>query len=82
MGAREMHTQFLWEKLKETGHLEDTAADDNVKLEFKETRLDESDWINLAQNMDKWQGVLNMIMNLRVQQNAGNVFTSPWTRSV
>jgi hypothetical protein len=54
----------------------------NVKLEIKETGFDELDWINVAQNMNKWQGVLNMIMNLRVPQNAGTVFTSSWTRSV
>jgi len=30
MGTREMHTQFLWEKLKETDHLEDLAADDRM----------------------------------------------------
>jgi hypothetical protein len=76
MGTREIHTRFLWEKLKETDHLEDLAADGSVKLEFKETGLDELDWINLAQNMDKWQGVLNTIMKLWVPQNAGNVFCS------
>jgi len=54
----------------------------NVKLEFKERGFDELDWINQAQNMDKCQGVLYTIMNLRVPQNVGNVFTSSWTRSV
>ena len=42
-----------------------------VKLDIKETGLYELDRINLARNMDKWRGVLNTIMNLRVPQNAG-----------
>jgi hypothetical protein len=43
----------------------------NIKLEFKETGLDELDWINMAQNMDKRQGVLNTIMKLGFQKMLG-----------
>jgi hypothetical protein len=30
------------------------------------------DWIELAQDGDRWRAVLNLVMNLQVSQNAGN----------
>ena len=33
-------------------------------------------WIDLAQDGDGWRPLLNAVMNLRVPQNAGNLFTS------
>jgi len=34
------------------------------------------DWIDLAQNGDRWRVLVNEIMNLRVPKNAGNFLTS------
>jgi hypothetical protein len=34
------------------------------------------EWIELAQDRDRWQAVLNPAVNLRVPQNAGNFLTS------
>ena len=34
------------------------------------------DWINLAQDKDRWQDLLNVVMNFRVAENAGNFMTS------
>jgi len=31
------------------------------------------DWIDLAQNTDRWWALVNAAMNLRVPQNAGNL---------
>ena len=33
------------------------------------------EWIDLAQNRDRWQVLVNMVMNLWVPQNAGNFLT-------
>jgi len=30
-------------------------------------------WIDMAQDRDRWRALLNAVMNLRVSQNAGNL---------
>jgi CRISPR/Cas system-associated protein Cas7 (RAMP superfamily) len=34
------------------------------------------DWIDLAEDRDRWRTLVNAVMNLRVSQNAGNFLTS------
>jgi len=34
------------------------------------------DWIDLAQDRDRWQAFLKAVMNLQIPQNAGNFLTS------
>jgi hypothetical protein len=34
------------------------------------------DWIDLAQNRDRWWDVVNAVMNLRVTQNVGSFLIS------
>jgi len=50
--------------------------EDNIKMDFKGSRMRGMDWIALAQDRDRWRAFVHMVMNLRVQQNAGNFLTS------
>jgi len=34
------------------------------------------DWIDVAQERDKWRALVNVVMNLRFPQNAGHFLTS------
>jgi hypothetical protein len=38
----------------------------DIKVDLKEVELKGWDWINLAQDRDKWWGVLNTVWNLEV----------------
>jgi hypothetical protein len=44
---------------------------DNIKIDLTGIRLDGMDWIDLPQDRDQWRALVNMVMNLRVPQNAG-----------
>jgi hypothetical protein len=38
--------------------------------------MDGKDWIDMAQDRDRWQALVNAVMNLGVSYSAGNFFTS------
>jgi hypothetical protein len=37
---------------------------DNIKIDLRETGWDDMDWINLAQDRDRWRALVNMVMYL------------------
>jgi hypothetical protein len=39
---------------------------DNIKMDLGETGWDGINWIGLAQARDKWRGLVNATMNVRV----------------
>jgi hypothetical protein len=39
---------------------------DNIKMDLREVGLDGRDWIDLAQDRDRWRAHVNAVMNLRV----------------
>jgi hypothetical protein len=40
--------------------------EDNIKMELTEVGLRNTDWIDLALDRDRWQALVNAVMNLRV----------------
>jgi hypothetical protein len=39
---------------------------DNIKMDLREVLCHGMDWIDLAQDMDRWRALVNTVMNLRV----------------
>jgi len=48
----------------------------NIKMEIQEVGCGDTNWIELAQDRDRWQSLVNVVMNLRVPYNVANFLTS------
>ena len=45
-------------------------------MDLQEVGCGGMDWTYLTQDMDRWQALVNTVMNLRVPYNMGNILTS------
>jgi hypothetical protein len=66
-GKTEVHTGFWWGDLREGDHLGDPGIDWRIILKriFK-TWDGGMDWIELADDTDRWRALVNAVMNFRV----------------
>jgi hypothetical protein len=39
---------------------------DNIKMDLRKIQWDGVDWIEMAQDREKWRALLNTVLNLRV----------------
>jgi hypothetical protein len=57
----------VYRGLREGDHLEDPGVDGRIILKWIFERMDGGiDWIDLAQDGDRWQALVNAVMNLWV----------------
>jgi len=67
-GRGEVYTGFWWgtsdgkRPLGRPGH----RWEDNIKMDLKEVGCGGKDWIDLAQDKDRWQSLVNVVMNIQV----------------
>jgi hypothetical protein len=46
---------------------------DNIRMDLGEVGWGDLDWIGLAQDRNRWRAIVNLVLNLRVPQNAGKL---------
>jgi len=67
----------VW-KLEEKRPLRRTSRrrETNVTVGRKKIGWDGVDWVRLPQDIEKWQAVMQLLLNLRVPRSAVNVLSS------
>jgi hypothetical protein len=64
-----VHTGFSWGKLREGDHFEDPDVYERIILKWILEKWDGEkgmNWIDLAQDKDRWRALVYTVMNLRV----------------
>ncbi|KAJ4446541.1 hypothetical protein ANN_13237 [Periplaneta americana] len=56
----------LWAGGKKTFGKPRRRREDNIKMDLREVGYDDREWINLAQDRDRWRAYVRAAMNLRV----------------
>jgi hypothetical protein len=63
----EVYRGFWWRNLRDRDHLEDQGLDGKIILRWIFRKwFGDMDWIELAQNRDRWRALVNAVLNLRV----------------
>jgi hypothetical protein len=56
----------FWQGKETTGEIM-RRWEDNIRMNLQEVGCGGTDWIGLAQDRDRWQTLVNEVMNLQVQ---------------
>jgi hypothetical protein len=62
MGISEVYRGFWWGNLWE--RIPRRRWEDNIKMDLQEVEYGGMDWIELAQDRDRWRALVNAVMNL------------------
>ena len=67
-GRGKAYSGFWWWKPKEKRPLgrPRRRREDNIKMDIQEVGCEGMDWIDMAQDTDRWRALVNEVMNLRV----------------
>jgi hypothetical protein len=76
MGKGEARSRFWWGNLWEKDHLEDLGVGVRILRQISNKQDGGSGMDYLTQDRDTWRVLVNVMMILRVQYNAGNFVTS------
>jgi len=60
----EVYTGFWWGNLRKRDHLEDPGIDGMILKWIFKKKDGGMDWIDLAQDRDRWRALVNAVMNL------------------
>jgi hypothetical protein len=63
MGQRGMHIGYCWGSQRGRPR---RRWVDNIETDLKEVECDGEDWIDIAQDRDKWRALVGMLLNLQV----------------
>jgi len=62
-GRGEVHNGFWWGNLREINHLEDPGIDGRIILRWMFRKWEGGMiWIDLAQDRERWQALVNVVM--------------------
>jgi hypothetical protein len=62
-----VHTVFLWGNLKERDNFEEPGVDGRIRQDGASgSGMGGNEWIDLAQNRDRWRALVHAVMNLWV----------------
>jgi hypothetical protein len=64
----EVHIECWWEDLREGDHVEDLRRrwEYDIKVDIREVGCGDMEWIDLAEDTDKWWAHVNAVINFRV----------------
>jgi len=66
MGTGQAYTGFWWGNLPFTPGRSRRKWEDYIKRDLHEVECGDMDWIELAEDRDRWRAVINAVMNIRV----------------
>ena len=46
-------------------------GEDNIKMDLQEVGCEGVDWIDVAQDRDRWWALVNVVMNIRIHETWG-----------
>jgi len=75
-GGGKVHTGFWWgNKGKKPFGRPRYRWKDSIEMDLQEMAWREMDWIDLAQDGDRWRAFVIAVMNLQVSYSRGNFLT-------